>query len=49
MQALLNLANASKLGSPVMVSTGSKAYIKMNGPVLNIVDKASSIALANNQ
>jgi Secretion system C-terminal sorting domain len=28
-------------------STGSKAYIKMNGPVLNIVDKASSIMMAN--
>ncbi len=42
----VNLKNASKLvvGNGTV---GSKAYIKMNGPALNIYDNASSIVLAN--
>ena len=42
----VNLKNASKLvaGNGVL---SSQAYIKMNGPALNIYDAASSIVLAN--
>lgn len=43
----VNLKNGSKLvaGNGLLAS---KAYIKINGPVLNIYDNASSIVLANN-